>query len=151
MEDNKPHSSPTEDQSKEAKKVEAKFDSALRKLTALIGPDWSKSTKFDKEDIPEVISRIVKEKKENLFKEFQTGYIGLVEEKKKLDKVIIDKDREFKRIVLEEKKAFNKKVDNLLGLIKNMDSIEREYYDALRGSGTLEDPIEPAVQEPENQ
>lgn len=138
MEDNKPQQV-AEEQGKEAKKIEAKFQTGLRKLTALLGPDWTKTTKLTKTDIPEVMQRIVAGKKEDLYKRFEAGYIALYEKKKKLDKTEIEKRREFEKVILEEKKGFNKEVDDLLGIIAQMDEIEKDYYETLAGKPITED------------
>ena len=130
---------PVEDQGKEAKKIEAKFQTGLRKLTALMGPDWAKTTKLDKSDIPEVMQRLVAAKKEELYKKFETGYIDLVMKKKTLDKTEVEKRKEFEKVILDQKKAFNKEVDGLLSIITQMDEIEKDYYETLAGKPVTED------------
>lgn len=149
MEENKPQS--TEDQQgKEAKKIEARFERSLRQLTALMGPDWSKVSKLQRNDIPEIMTRIVEKKKEELFKKFETDYVSLVEEKKKLDKTIAEKKKEMEKIVLDAKKDFLKKVDATLSIINQMDQIEREYYQTL-GDAIAEGDQANATDEPLNQ
>lgn len=130
MEENKPQST-EEQQGKETKKVEARFERAVRQLSALMGPDWAKPNKLQKADIPEIMTRIVQNKKEELFKIFETNYVALVEEKRRLDKTIADKEKEFKKVILDSKKEFLKKVDSALAIIAQMDQIEREYYQTL--------------------
>jgi len=149
MEENKPQS--TEDQQgKEAKKVEARFERSLRQLTALMGPDWAKPNKLQKTDIPEIMTRIVQNKKEELFRTFEANYVALVEEKRKLDKTIADKEKEFKKVVLDSKKEFLKKVDSALAIIQQMDQIEREYYQTL-GDAVAEADQPATTSEPPNQ
>lgn len=130
MEENRPQGD--DQQGKEAKKVEAKFERAMRQLTALLGgPNWAKANKIEMSDIPEIMTRIVQNKKEELFKKFESNYVDLVEEKKRLDKTIVDKEKEFKKVVLEAKKDFLKKVDAALSIVGQIDRIEREYYQTI--------------------
>jgi len=148
MEENKSQS--TEDQGKEAKKIEARYERSLRQLTALTGdPNWAKSQKLEKVDLPELMNRIVTKKKEELFLQFENSYVALVEDKRKVDKTIADKEREFKKVILEAKKDFLKKVDAALSIIHQMDQIEREYYQTL-GEAVAEDTQQNNAEEPSN-
>lgn len=147
MEDNKPQG---EDQSKEAKKVDEKYQRGLKTLTALMGgPDWAKATKLSKEEMPEILRRIVQKKKEALMVNFEQSYERIVERKKHLDRTISDKQKELEKIITEEKKAFNKEVDTLRTLFSQIDQIEKEYFnDLVRGEpGDLEPHIEESPKE----
>jgi len=143
MEDNKPQG---EDQSKEAKKVDERYQKGLRTLTALMGgPDWAKATKLSKAEMPEVLARIIQKKKEALMVTFEQSYEKIVERKKHLDKTIADKERELQKIITEEKKVFNKEVDVLRTLFTKIDEIEKEYFaDLMSGDTESEDYTEPS-------
>lgn len=148
MEENKTQSA-EDQQSKEEKKILARYERSLRQLTALMGPDWAKTPKIQRASIPELVAEIVKEKQEEVIKKFKVDYAACVEEKKKLDKTIADKTREFNKTILEAKKEFLKKVDAAMALIAQIDLIEREYAQTLGGD---EVPTEQtSTSEPPNQ
>lgn len=139
MEANNPQG---QEQGKEAKKVEAKYDRAIRQLTAVMGPEWFKVKRITPGDIPDLIGEMVAEEKKKLYELFKTNYKALVDEKKKLDKTIEEKDREFKQAVLNAKKEFLKKVDQAFSVVSQIDQIEKDYYKTLgedEDKDTLED------------
>lgn len=147
MEENKQQ---PEDQGKEAKKVDIKYQNGIKTVTALMGtPDWAKTAKLGKVDLPDILKEIVEEKKEELIKKFKESYILLVEKKKKVDKTIVDKEREFQKIITEEKKAFNKEVDALRAMFSQLDEIEREYYETVNPE--VAEGTDVSIEEPPNQ
>lgn len=146
MEDNSRPQGTEDQQSKEEKKVLARYEKCLRQLTALMGPDWAKTPKIQRANIPELIAEIVKEKQEEIIKKFKIDYAACVEEKRRLDKTLAEKEKEFKRVCLEAKKEFLKKVDAAMSVIAQIDQIEREYAQTLGG-----DDQQQSVEETPNQ
>ncbi len=144
MEENKQQ---PEEQGKEAKKVAARYDKVLGQITALMGPDWFKSQKIGRGQLPELIEEIVQERKKELYDQFKVNYKALVEERRRTDRTIAEKQREFEKIVTEAKKEFLKKSDAALGLIAQIEQVEREYYQTL-GENTDQPPT---IEETPNQ
>lgn len=119
-------------QQQENGKVEKKFNESLKKVQAILGnPGWFKQPKIGQNDLPELLERLTANKKEELYKKFETAAIALIEKKLAYDKAVKQKQQEFNKAVEDKMKEFQNDMDAMFSLIDQIDNITKDYYTAL--------------------
>jgi tRNA G18 (ribose-2'-O)-methylase SpoU len=122
-----------QDQKKqEAGKVRKKFQNALNTLTKVLGGEsLYKTTSLVPSEIQEAVKALAKEEKEKLIKEFKEKAIALIHKKRDHDKHVLQLQREFEQKQEQGMKDFTKDANSLFGMLKNIQNIEKNYYDIL--------------------
>lgn len=128
MEENK------QNQQEGGNKVRKKFDESMRRLEAIMGnPNWFKADKIGKDELPGLLHRLTANKKEELYRKFETSAITLIEKKLAYDKAVKQKEQEFNKAVEDKMKEFQVDLDAMFAIIDQIDNITGEYYGALKG------------------
>lgn len=134
------------DSSKDAKK----FDAAMKRIVAILGGDTLlKATKIEGSDLSVLVERISKTEKEKLLNEFEAGAISLIERKRAFDRFEREERKKFEKLILDKKKEFVTEAEKLFKLVDKIEGIEREYYETLRSAATGDDiPTAPTDPQP---
>ena len=126
-----------EQQGKEAKKVLANFDVIKDKLIAIMqGPDNLKlPNKVKKGDVAAIIQELFKEETEATVKEVKEGIKTLLKGYVTLNASLAEERKKLDALEVAKKKEFNATAARLFARIEGIDSLTKEYKEALGAAG----------------
>src|SRR5882724_2184801 len=115
-----------QEKTQEAGKVKRAFEDKMSKLVALFGGrELLTRAKLDADAVENVVARLVKGKKEAMALEFETKATALIEKHMEFEKWSKEEKKRFEKAVEDKMKAFNEEMDKLFGLVDNISNIEK--------------------------
>ncbi len=135
-----------ENQQQDAGKDHKKFLDGLSKMMAILNGDESLfKNKVPNGQVPTLIEKLTRERREKAELEFITKASALIDKKVQFDKDCTQKRREFEKSIADKEKEFLKEMNDVFGLIDNMGELQKNYATTLRNLGaTAEIAIAPA-------
>lgn len=125
------------DQQQEAGKVRKKFETALQNLTQVIGGETLyKPTILIPAEIKAAVIELAKEEKEACVKDFKEKVITLIKKKREHDRTVAQLRKDFEKKEEEGMKSFTDEANNLFKILRDIQSIEKSYFDTLVSAGT---------------
>lgn len=124
-----------ENQSKKEKQILNNYDNAMNKaLSVLQGKAFRPVSKVDSKDVKDLMDEFFAEEIQSKKEEFKNKFKQLLVEKTELDKFIKQKETEFKNSILNKKKEFTEKVNNVLNIIDGIDQMKKDYLTSLNNT-----------------
>lgn len=114
-------------------KVQKSFESNLGKLKAILG-DESKlkpQTKIDNSEVAAIVESIFAEEKEQLTLEVKTGIQNLIKQNVIFNQTLKEKQKELDKIKVDKQKEFNQAASQLFQKIEDISKLEADYASAL--------------------
>jgi|ERR1041385_754389 hypothetical protein len=131
-----------------AGKVAKQFDENMNKLIAILGgKDLLKTPKLGADDLTEAVKELAKEEKEKRVKLFKEKAAAIIQRKMEFDKEVAAKEKEFQNTVNAKKKEFNEEIKGVFSMIKEIENIEKSYYETLKGMAKPDEGSQTTVQE----
>tara|TARA_R110000851_G_scaffold315229_5_gene477601 strand:- start:4273 stop:4758 length:486 start_codon:yes stop_codon:yes gene_type:complete len=115
----------------EQKAVKAYENIIQQGLAVFKGKKLIPVTKVNGDAMEVVVAELIKEDQEALLGEFKEGFRQLLKDKIALDQVISQKQKEFNKAVVAEKKAFTVKANKVLSIVGNINQLKDDYVTAL--------------------
>lgn len=117
----------------DSSKVENQFNRALRNLIALMGGEKQlKSQKIPNDAVGEVVTELLKERQEATFKLFKDKANTLLNEYATFTKECSDAEKVHQKIIVDKKKEFTKKMNDLFGTLSNVDELAKVFYQGMK-------------------
>lgn len=113
-------------------KSSIQFESNLKKLLALTNEIKAES-KLPNDDVGLIIKEIVKERKIEKINQFKKDVSSLLLKKIEFDKECKKLEEDYKNTVIKKKKEFSEEMQKLFSNVENINKIEEEYYQTLKG------------------
>lgn len=130
-------------------KVRKKFEAAMKRANALMrDPNWFKIKKIDRNELPDILDEMAAEEKEELYGKFKAACRALVDKKRNYDKVVKQKEKEFNDAVEAQMKLFLVDLETIFTMVDRIEAVEKEYYDALSSISEGTPPVIIIEQEP---
>ena len=138
-------------QKQESGKVKKAFEANMRRLTGLLqGEAYFKVPKAAPEELTVAIAELAKEEKEAMIKNIVVQARTLIQKKRDFDKFVNLQKKELDKKVEAEQKKFNEDSKSLFNLVKDVGSLEKSYYDTLKGAVTLKSAPQEETKEEED-
>jgi len=116
----------------EGGKVEKKFQTALKKLTAILSGEAAyKPAKLVGLEVITAVQELAKEEKEAKAKEFKEKAKALIQKKRDFDSFVKKQKQELEKKIQEEQKKFTEDAEKLFQLVEDIANIEKSYYETL--------------------
>lgn len=113
-------------------KVRKKFNNAMNLLTkALGGSIIFKHSSLVPDEVKQAVVELAKEEKEKLIASFKAKAISIIQRKREHDKLVKKLLQEANQKEEANMEGFIKECQELFGMIKNIQTIEKDYYDTL--------------------
>lgn len=110
-----------------------KFAKNMKKLIALFrGEALLQEQKVGKDDLSNVLDELSKEEKQALFNDFKAKAKQLIKRKQEFDKFVKAEKAKFEKAVEDKQKEFNKEMEGIFGIVEKIQTIENDYYTALK-------------------
>lgn len=115
-------------QSKEAKKIEAKYASSLALLVGVMrGKDNLVPLKADLSDVEIAIEELFEEDKKAVIETFKADVRVLLKQHLDFERSVKEETEKFNKVVLEKKKAFGDVAMKIFSKVKNIYSLQASY------------------------
>ena len=125
-----------------AGKIKKKFDAAMTSLTLVLGGQaLYKPDKLLPKEIQAAVVELAKDEKKKLTDSFKEKAVALIQEKRTYDKEVAKIDKEAAQKKEKNMEDFTKKANDLFGMLKDINNIEKDYYDTLL-SAEIGKPVE---------
>lgn len=121
-------------QEQAASKEEKKFNEGIDKLVALLNGDQSgrKKPKVKNDRVSILVGKINEERSKKIEEEFVTEGVKLLDDWAQFDAQCAEEEKKFKAAILNKKKEFLGKMNNLFGKLESIDKINGQYKAALK-------------------
>lgn len=126
-------------QENNAGKETAKYEKNLSKLIAILG---GKEYMFPMKKVggtalTDLVTELLKEKKEKLAIEIKTNIQNLLDKKVQFDKDVKAEEDKFKKIKEQKQKEFNEACSKVFAQIDGIDQMEKDYLKTLSGNDSI--------------
>lgn len=123
-------------QPSEENKIKKNFDNTMKKLVAIVGGEQNlfPVKKVEKDVVANIVTNLIKEKKENIEKEVKTELVSLLDKYVEFKKAVVTKEKELEQLKDNKMKEFNEAANKLFGKVDQIDEISKSYYEALNNS-----------------
>lgn len=114
-------------------KIAKNYKSTMNKLVAIVGGEKNlfPTKKVSKDIVANIVSGLVKERKENLEKEVKQELTTLLDKNIELKKNIAAEEKKFNDLKEQKTKEFNEAAAKVFAKIDSIDTLEKEYYDSI--------------------
>lgn len=116
----------------DANKIEKQFDHAFNTMLAIFrGPGAFKRQTVGNDTVAGLVDELLKEREEATAKTFKEKVSALIDKKIAFDKECKKAEEDYKKLILEKKKAFTSEIKDVLQLIGNAEELRKAYVSTL--------------------
>ena len=120
------------DKQQEGDKVSKQFDQNFKKLISLLGGESAfKKPTVPNSEVGGIVEELIKEKREEVIKQFKEGAKNLLNKKIEFDKECKKAEVQLKNTIIAKKKEFSDEMKKVFSLVENMQEIEKSYYSSI--------------------
>ena len=132
----------TQNTTEDSNKVSKTYDATIKKLVAIVGGEDKlfPTKKVVSDVIGDIVTGLLKERKEDLEKQIKTDLLSLLDKHVSLKKEIKAKEDEFKKLSETKMKEFSEAANKLFGKIDGISELEKDYYQSLTSTTLVEAP-----------
>lgn len=124
---------PQQEGGNEYKKVEGQFNGNFKKLVALMqGESNLKKTKVPKDDVSEVITELLAERKKTAKEKLKKDAITLLDKYAEYQKKAAEAKAEYEKKIIADRKSFIKEMEEVFKQVDDMQNLEKSYYEAFK-------------------
>lgn len=123
-----------QEQGQNSDKTLKNYEAAMSKLTAILGGKENilPAKRVSKDAVTDLVSTLLKERKEKLVESIKTSLTELLEKHVALTKAIKEKEKELEKLKQDKMKEFTEAANKVFQQVEGIDQIEKDYIEAIK-------------------